>query len=125
MASTAALIPLITGAIAVDKPSVMSETIRVNEVKAAQDTWCEALITISKTHAEAGLAKSKPLAGDVIDAAYGYQFGPVAFKPTWAKGTSPSATPAVVLSRISSGTIPPLATPALPLEPREPIGAPG
>ena len=87
VASTAALIPLITGAIAADaKPSVMSETIRVNEVKAAQDTWCEALITISKTHAEAGLAKSKPLAGDVIDAAYGYQFGPVAFKPTWAKG---------------------------------------
>ena len=87
VASTAALIPLITGAIAADaKPSVMSETIRVNEVKAAQDTWCEALITISKTHAEAGLAESKPLAGDVIDAAYGYQFGPVAFKPTWAKG---------------------------------------
>ena len=60
----------------------MSETIRVSEVKAAQDAWCDALINISKTHAEGGLAKSKPLAGDVIDAAYGYQFGPVAFKPT-------------------------------------------
>ena len=64
----------------------MSETNRVSDVKAAQDAWCEALITISKTHDEGGLAQSKPLAGEIIDAAYGYQFGPVAFKPTWAKG---------------------------------------
>ena len=87
LASAASLAPLITGAIAADaKPSIMTESIRVSDVKAAQDTWCEALITISKTHDEGGLAKSKPLAGEVIDAAYGYQFGPVAFKPTWAKG---------------------------------------
>ena len=50
----------------------MSETIRVSDVKAAQDAWCEALITISKNHDEGGLAKSKPLAGEIIDAAYGY-----------------------------------------------------
>ena len=87
LASAASLAPLLTGAIAADaKPSVMTDTISVSDVKAAQDTWCEALITISKTHDEGGLAKSKPLAGEVIDAAYGYQFGPVAFKPTWAKG---------------------------------------
>ena len=87
LASAASLAPLITGAIAADaKPSVMTDTISVSDVKAAQDTWCEALITISKTNDEGGLAKSKPLAGEVIDAAYGYQFGPVAFKPTWAKG---------------------------------------
>ena len=60
----------------------MSETISVGDVKAAQDAWCNALITISATHAKGGLAKSKPLDGDVIDAAYGYQFGPVAFKLT-------------------------------------------
>lgn len=87
LASAASLAPLLTGAIAADaKPSVMTDTISVSDVKAAQDAWCEALITISKTHDEGGLAKSKPLAGEVIDAAYGYQFGPVAFKPTWAKG---------------------------------------
>ena len=87
LASAASFAPLVTCAIAADaKPAVMSETISVNNVKAAQDAWCEALITISKTHAEGGLAKSKPLAGEVIDAAYGYKFGPVAFKPTWAKG---------------------------------------
>ena len=87
LASAVSLAPLIACAGAADaKPSVMSETIRVSEVKAAQEAWCEALITISKTHDEGGLAKSKPLAGEIIDAAYGYQFGPVAFKPTWAKG---------------------------------------
>jgi hypothetical protein len=87
LASAACLAPLIACAGAADaKPSVMSETIRVSDVKAAQEAWCEALVTISKTHDEGGLAQSKPLAGEVIDAAYGYQFGPVAFKPTWAKG---------------------------------------
>ena len=68
------------------QPSVMSETIRVGEVKAAQDAWCGALVAISTAHAEGGLAKSKPLSSDIIDAAYAYQFGPVAFKPTWAYG---------------------------------------
>ena len=87
LASAVSLTPLLTGSAAAEaKPAVMSETISVGDVKAAQDAWCNALITISATHAEGGLAKSKPLAGDVIDAAYGYQFGPVAFKPTWAKG---------------------------------------
>ena len=87
LASAVSLTPLLTWSAAAEaKPAVMSETISVGDVKAAQDAWCNALITISATHAEGGLAKSKPLAGDVIDAAYGYQFGPVAFKPTWAKG---------------------------------------
>jgi len=87
LASAVSLTPLFTWSAAAEaKPAVMSETISVGDVKAAQDAWCNALITISATHAEGGLAKSKPLAGDVIDAAYGYQFGPVAFKPTWAKG---------------------------------------
>ena len=87
LASAASLTPLLTCAAAADaKPSVMSGTISVSDVKAAQDAWCNALVSLSKTHSEGGLAKSKPLAGEIIDAAYGYQFGPVAFKPTWAKG---------------------------------------
>ena len=87
LASAVSRTPLHTGRAAAEaKPAVMTETISVGDVKAAQKAWCNALITISATHAEGGLAKSKPLAGDVIDAAYGYQFGPVAFKPTWAKG---------------------------------------
>ncbi len=76
------------GTAAQAQPAVMTETISASEVQGAQEAWCDALVSISKAHNEGGLAKSKPLAGDVIDAAYGYQFGPVAFKPTWAKGES-------------------------------------
>ena len=32
------------------------------------------------------LDHSKPLACQVIDGAYGYRYGPVAFKPAWAAG---------------------------------------
>ena len=74
------------GTAAQAQPAVMAETISVSEVQGAQEAWCDALVSISKAHDQGGLAKSKPLAGGVIDAAYGYQFGPVAFKPTWAKG---------------------------------------
>ena len=76
----------ISGIPAKAQPALMVETVTVGEVKAAQNAWCDALVAISKAHNEGGLDQSKPLAGDVIDAAYGYQFGPVAFKPTWAKG---------------------------------------
>ncbi|MEC8441253.1 MAG: hypothetical protein VXZ59_02925 [Cyanobacteriota bacterium] len=86
-AGAASLACLLTGTLPADaQPSVMSETITVGEVKAAQDGWCDALVAISTAHAEGGLAKSKPLSSDIIDAAYAYQFGPVAFKPTWAYG---------------------------------------
>ena len=48
----------------------------------------DALISISKAHAEGGLAKPKSLASSVIHSAYGYQFGSVAFNPTWTKGST-------------------------------------
>ena len=51
-------------------------------VLGAQEGWCDALVSISKTHAEKGQAAAKKLAGEVIDAAYGYNLGPVLFKPT-------------------------------------------
>lgn len=87
LASTAFLSFMSTGGVAANaQPAVMTETISVSEVKRAQEAWCDALVSISKAHEQGGFSKSQPLAGDVIDAAYGYQFGPVAFKPTWAKG---------------------------------------
>ena len=87
LVSTAFLASMSMGGIAANaQPAVMTETITVSEVKAAQNTWCDALVAISKAHDKGGIAKSKPLAGEVIDAAYGYQFGPVAFKPTWTNG---------------------------------------
>jgi hypothetical protein len=87
LASSAFLSFMSTGGVAANaQPAVMTETISVSEVKRAQEAWCDALVSISKAHDQGGFSKSQPLAGDVIDAAYGYQFGPVAFKPTWAKG---------------------------------------
>ncbi|MCZ8147941.1 MAG: phosphoribosyl-AMP cyclohydrolase, partial [Roseomonas sp.] len=52
------------------------------EVTAAQEAWCAALVNISATFEKDGQAAAKALAGEVIDAAYGYQMGAVLFKPT-------------------------------------------
>lgn len=82
--SLASLIVAPLGAAA--QPVAMVETIQIGEVKTAQEAWCNALVAISRAYSEGGLKQAKPLAGQVIDGAYGYQFGPVAFKPTWAEG---------------------------------------
>lgn len=52
------------------------------EVVAAQNGWCKALLDIGAAHATGGHAAAKALAEKVIDVAYGYQLGPVLFKPT-------------------------------------------
>ena len=60
--------------------------IKRKEVRAAQKAWTNALVSISQTYKDEGFDVAKSLAGDVIDAAYDYQMGAVAFKPTWAYG---------------------------------------
>jgi len=52
------------------------------EVRAAQRAWGEALVQISRDFETGGIAKATATANAVLDAAYGYQFGPVLFKPT-------------------------------------------
>jgi hypothetical protein len=64
------------------KTSLFSRAITESEVLAAQKAWGEALVAISTTYDTKGLKAAKSLAENVIDAAYGYQFGPVLFKPT-------------------------------------------
>jgi hypothetical protein len=61
---------------------VVSQAITQEEVTAAQVAWCAALVDISSTFEAEGLEAAKTLAGNVIDAAYGYQMGAVLFKPT-------------------------------------------
>lgn len=56
------------------------------EVRQAFKAWTEALVDISQTYKAEGFEAAEALAGAVIDGAYGYQLGPVAFKPTWASG---------------------------------------
>jgi hypothetical protein len=67
---------------AMQKARVLNRSITESEVLAAQQAWGEALVAISTTHDTKGKAAAKALAEQVIDAAYGYQFGPVLFKPT-------------------------------------------
>lgn len=60
--------------------------ITVAEVEAAQMAWGNALVAIATAYDTNGHAAAKALAGDVIDAAYAYDMGPVLFKPTLASG---------------------------------------
>ena len=54
------------------------------EVEAAQQAWGNALVAISTEYERNGQAAAKRLAEQVIDSAYGYDMGPVLFKPTLA-----------------------------------------
>lgn len=56
--------------------------ITVAEVEAAQRAWGDALVAISTTYDREGFAAAKRLAETVLDSAYGYNMGPVLFKPT-------------------------------------------
>ena len=65
---------------------VFDNTITVKEVEQAQKAWCNALIAISNSFYVEGEAAARSKAGTIIDVAYGYAIGPVAFKPTLATG---------------------------------------
>jgi hypothetical protein len=54
------------------------------EVNAAQQSWCDGLVKISKVHKEGG--DYKAAASQVIDDLYDYKEGKVFFKPTLATG---------------------------------------
>ncbi len=61
-----------------------ADGITVDEVNAAQQAWCDALIKIGKVHKEGG--DYRGVAKQVIDSAYDYDDGKVFFKPTLASG---------------------------------------
>jgi hypothetical protein len=64
--------------------AVATDNITESDVLAAQKAWGEALVKISKDYEAGGIAKAKATANAVLDAAYGYNIGPVLFKPTLA-----------------------------------------
>ncbi|WP_018139713.1 MULTISPECIES: hypothetical protein [unclassified Thioalkalivibrio] len=80
-----ATISLISGSAAAEDVVVVDQSILKQDVLAAQDAWCEALVDISTTYAESGHEAAKALAADIIDEAYAYQMGTVLFKPTLAQ----------------------------------------
>ena len=65
---------------------IANNNITEAEIKAAQDAWGKALIQISDDYRSGGIAKAKTTATAVLDSAYGYNNGPVLFKPTLAGG---------------------------------------
>lgn len=54
------------------------------EVIAAQQAWGNALVAIATEYDTKGHKAAKKLAEQVVDSAYGYNMGPVLFKPTLA-----------------------------------------
>jgi hypothetical protein len=61
---------------------VLNSNVTEAEVEAAQKAWGAALIQISTDYKNGGIEKAKATANAVLDAAYGYNLGPVLFKPT-------------------------------------------
>ena len=66
--------------------TVVNKNITEAEVQAAQEAWGKALIQIGQDFDSKGLRKATSTANAVLDAAYGYNMGPVLFKPTLAHG---------------------------------------
>ena len=56
------------------------------ELADARKAWGDALIAIAKAYEADGIAEARAVAEGVLDAAYGYNLGPVLFKPTLASG---------------------------------------
>ncbi len=72
----------VTAEFAAARSLLVNQAISEQEVLSAQQGWCKALVDISATYEKSGQAAARELAGNVIDAAYGYQMGAVLFKPT-------------------------------------------
>lgn len=66
--------------------SAATPTITVAEVNAAQQAWCDALVSIGQAHASGGDAKA--VAEKILSEAYAYDTGTVFFKPTLAYGAN-------------------------------------
>ena len=64
----------------------MTNAITEQELTEARKIWGDALVAISKAYDESGIDPARAVANEAIDAAYGYNLGPVLFKPTMASG---------------------------------------
>lgn len=81
-AAIAAFAVLPFTAAAEEKVHVMNTNITLEEVEKAQQAWGAALISISKANKDKGVKEATAIANQVLDGAYGYNMGPVLFKPT-------------------------------------------
>ena len=73
--------------LSLDTETVVNDNIiSRRDVRRAYRAWTKALVDVSQTYKNDGFDAAEALAGDVIDGAYAYELGAVAFKPTWASG---------------------------------------
>lgn len=79
---TLAVAALVLAGTAMAKTPIVNTSISEAEVLVAQKGWGDALVAISDTYEKSGQPAAKVLAEKVIDSAYGYNLGPVLFKPT-------------------------------------------
>mgnify|MGYP002858159403 CR=1 FL=1 len=63
----------------------MTVEITEQELANARQIWGNALIAISTAFEEKGIDGARVVANGALDTAYGYELGPVLFKPTLAK----------------------------------------
>ncbi|WP_330628251.1 phosphoribosyl-AMP cyclohydrolase [Thioclava sp. FTW29] len=61
-------------------------TITQDDIRKALKTWGDGKVAISRAYAEGGIEAARKVASANIDAYYGYDLGPVLFKPTMAGG---------------------------------------
>ena len=61
-------------------------TITESDLAQARKVWGDALIAVAKAYEADGIDGARSVAEGALDAAYGYNLGPVLFKPTLASG---------------------------------------
>ena len=61
-------------------------TITETDLANARAAWGEGLVAISKAYDETGIDGARDLADNLLDSLYGFEFGPILFKPTLSGG---------------------------------------
>ena len=61
-------------------------TINEEQLMQARFAWGNGMIAIAKAYEESDITKTKLIANDFLDKVYGFELGPVLFKPTLSGG---------------------------------------
>ena len=61
-------------------------TISETELAKARAAWGNGLVAISKAYDDKGIGEARNIAGGLLDSLYGFEFGPILFKPTLSGG---------------------------------------
>ena len=61
-------------------------TITETELADARAAWGNGLVAISTTYDDDGIEAARAVAEDLLDRLYGFEFGPILFKPTLSGG---------------------------------------